>query len=316
VGFVFDIPLATRFRGIRRRRGLVWRGEAGWGEFSPFEDYAPADCVPWLRAAREAADQGFPPPVRSTVPVNATVPAVGPVEAAALVEAAGGVRTVKVKVAEPGQTADQEADRLAAVREALGPGGLIRIDANGAWDQDTAVERIKRLDRAAGGLEYVEQPCAATDDLAAVRRRVATPIAADESIRLAADPLEVVRLEAADIAVLKVQPLGGVRACLNLAAELGLPAVVSSAVETSIGLSLGVALAAALPRLDHACGLGTAQLLAGDLAVPGCRVQDGGLAVGRVSPDPQALARWAPSQATRTRWLERLGQVAALADAA
>ena len=137
-----------------------------------------------------------------------------------------------------------------------GPGGRVRVDANGAWSVDEAVTALRALDRAAGGLEYVEQPCAAVEDLAAVRRRVDVPIAADESIRRAEDPYRVRDLEAADIAVLKVQPLGGVRACLRIAEDIGLPVVVSSALETSLGLAAGVALAAALPTLDHACGLG------------------------------------------------------------
>ena len=148
-----------------------------------------------------------------------------------------------------------------------GPDGLIRIDANGAWDVDEAVRAIVALDRAAGGLEYVEQPVVPVEDLAVVRRRVDVPIAADESIRRAEDPYRVRDLEAADIAVLKVQPLGGVRACLRIAEDIGLPVVVSSAVESSIGIAAGVALAAALPELHHACGLATVQLLTDDVAV-------------------------------------------------
>ena len=154
----------------------------------------------------------------------------------------------KVKVAEPGQSPAEDEARVEAVRDALGPSGRIRVDANGGWDVDAAVAAIGRLDRAAGGLEYVEQPCASVEDLAAVRRAVGVPIAADESIRRAADPYRVRDLEAADVAVLKVQPLGGVRACLRIAEDIGLPVVVSSALETSVGIAAGVALAAALPE--------------------------------------------------------------------
>ena len=180
-----------------------------------------------------------------------------------------GCTTAKVKVADPGTALADDLARVEAVRDALGPGGRIRVDANGAWDVDDGGRRASReLDRAAGGLEYVEQPCAAVEDLAAVRRRVAVPIAADESIRRAADPYRVRDLEAADIAVLKVQPLGGVRACLRIAEDIGMPVVVSSALETSLGLAAGVALAAALPTLDHACGLATRSLLTGDVASP------------------------------------------------
>ena len=185
----------------------------------------------------------------TSVPVNVTVPACSPEQARAIVLASSGCRTAKVKVAEPGQAPAEDEARLEAVRDALGPDGLVRIDANGGWSVDDAVARIAVLERAAGGLEYVEQPCASVEELAAVRRRVQVPIAADESIRRAADPYRVRDLEAADIAVLKVQPLGGVRACLRIAEDIGLPVVVSSAVESSIGIAAGVALAAALPEL-------------------------------------------------------------------
>ena len=175
-----------------------------------------------------------------------------------------------MKVAEPGQTLADDQARLEAVRDALGPDGRIRIDANGGWSVDDAVAAIAVLDRAAGGLEYVEQPSPSVEDLAAVRRRVGVPIAADESIRRAEDPYRVRDLAAADIAVLKVQPLGGVRACLRIAEEIGLPVVVSSALETSVGIAAGVALAAALPDLPYACGLATVQLLTDDVAVSRC----------------------------------------------
>ncbi|MDR1119135.1 MAG: o-succinylbenzoate synthase, partial [Bifidobacteriaceae bacterium] len=314
VPYVYEIPLGTRFRGIERRRGVVWEGPAGWAEFSPFEEYPPSEAAAWWRAAREAAEAGFPPPVRRSVPVNVTIPAVGPARAEQLIAQAAGTTTAKVKVAEPGQTAAQEADRVAAVRSALGPRGRIRVDANGAWDVDTAVDRIRRLDRAAGGLEYAEQPCRTAEELARVRRLVAIPVAADESIRRAADPLRVKALQAADVVVLKAQPLGGVRACLRLAEALDLPVVVSSAVETSIGLAMGLALAAALPRLDFACGLGTLPLLEGDLVEDGLRPAAGELPVcGPVAPSPRLLQRWAAPAPVRAAWLERLDAARRLA---
>ena len=176
-----------------------------------------------------------------------------------------GCRTAKVKVADhPASLADDVA-RVEAVRDALGPGGAVRVDANGAWDVDTAVAAVRALDRAAGGLEYVEQPCRTIDELAAVRRRVDVRIAADESIRRADDPLRVAVAGAADVAVLKCTPLGGVRRALRVAEAAGLPCVVSSALETSVGLAAELALAGALPELDFACGLGTLALLDGDL---------------------------------------------------
>jgi o-succinylbenzoate synthase len=312
---VYAIPLRTRFRRISVREGVLVPGDAGWGEFSPFWDYDAAESAAWWRATREAADVGWPAPVRDRVPVNVTVPAVGPEQARALVLASGGCTTAKVKVAEPGQDAAQEADRLAAVRDALGPGGRIRVDANAAWDVDTAVDRLRLLDRAAGGLEYAEQPVASVADLARVRRRTHVPIAADESIRRAEDPMEVVRADAADIVVLKVQPLGGVRACLELAEQVGLPVVVSSALETSVGLAAGVALAAALPELPYACGLATAQLLTADVVLHPLLPVDGALRVAAARdlvPDLERLDATAADEATATRWAERLDAVLAV----
>jgi O-succinylbenzoate synthase len=304
---VYAIPLRTRFRGIDVREGVLWRGDAGWAEFSPFWDYDPQTCVPWLRAAREAADEGWPAPVRSEIPVNVTVPAVGPERAAAIVRA-GGCRTAKVKVAEPGQTESDDLARVEAVRDALGPGGRIRVDANGGWDVDTAIRVLKLLDRSE--LEYAEQPCRTVEELALVRRRQHVPVAADESIRRAEDPLRVARLGAADIAVLKVQPLGGVRACLDIAEKIGLPVVVSSALETSVGIAAGVALAAALPELPYACGLATVQLLERDVTADPLLPVGGMLPVRRPSVD-----RLGPAQAPddiAERWRTRMSAVEAL----
>jgi len=303
--------MTTRFRGITVREGMLVRGDAGWGEFSPFLEYDAAVAAPWLRAAREAADEGWPVPLRDRVPVNVTVPAVGPEQAAAIVRASGGCLTAKVKVAEPGQTLAEEQARLEAVRDALGPCGAIRVDANGLWSVDAAVAAIRALDRAAGGLEYVEQPVASVEDLAAVRRRVNVPVAADESIRRAEDPYRVRDLAAADIAVLKVQPLGGVRACLRIAEDIGLPVAVSSALETSVGIAAGVALAAALPELPYACGLATVALLTDDVAEQPLLPVDGELSVVPPRVDRTALSRLAATPDREQHWRARLAEVEA-----
>jgi len=309
---VFAIPMRTRFRAITVREGVLLRGAAGWGEFSPFLEYGPAVAAPWLHAAREAADEGWPAPLRERVPVNVTVPAVGPEQAAAVVRAGGGCRTAKVKVAEPGQDLGQEQARLEAVRDVLGPGGRIRVDANGLWSLEEAVRRIPLLARAAGGLEYVEQPCADVEDLARVRRRVDVPLAADESIRRAEDPYRVRDLAAADVAVLKVQPLGGVRACLRIAEDIGLPVVVSSALETSVGIAAGVALAAALPELPLACGLATVQLLGDDVVTHPLLPVDGHLPVERPEVDAEALRRTAAPPDRVEHWRQRLAALGSL----
>lgn len=284
---MFAIPMRTRFRGVTLREGALVRGPAGWGEFSPFPEYGPAECARWLAAANEAADEGWPAPLRTRIPVNVTVPAVGP-EAAHAIVAGSGCHTAKVKVAEPGQDEVDDLARVEAVRDALGPGGRVRVDANGAWSPDTAVRMIKAL----GELEYAEQPCATLGELADVRRRVDTPIAADESIRRAEDPLRVRAADAADVVVLKVQPLGGVRAALAVAEACGLPVVVSSAVETSVGLAAGLALAAALPELPYACGLGTLSLLEGDVVSEPLAAVDGVIEVRRPEVDEAALGRY------------------------
>jgi O-succinylbenzoate synthase len=300
--------MRTRFRGITVREGALLRGAAGWGEWSPFLEYDAAVAEPWLRAAEEAAAGDWPAPVRDRVPVNVTVPAVSAEQAHRIV-VDGGCRTAKVKVAEPGQKLADDQARLEAVRDAIGPDGQVRIDVNGGWDVDTAVASIAVLDRAAGGLEYVEQPCASVEELAAVRRAVDVPIAADESIRRAADPYRVRELDAADVAVLKVQPLGGVRACLRIAEDIGLPVVVSSALETSVGIAAGVALAAALPELPYACGLATVQLLERDIVTEPLLPVDGALPVRVPTVDESLVA--APLDRV-AHWEARLAEVRAL----
>ncbi|WNV75000.1 o-succinylbenzoate synthase [Geodermatophilus sp. DSM 44513] len=301
---VWSVPMRTRFRGIDVRDGVLVRGPAGWGEFSPFWDYDVAESRRWWAAAVEAACTGWPAPLRASVPVNVTVPAVDAGRAHAIVTASG-CRTAKVKVAEPGQTPADDLARVEAVRDALGPAGAIRVDANAAWDVDTAVARIRELDRV--GLEYAEQPCASLAELAALRRRVDVRIAADEVVRRAADPLRVDLREACDVVVLKVQPLGGVRAALEVAQAHGLPCVVSSALESSVGIAAGVALAAALPELPFACGLATVALLAGDVTSDPLLPVDGALPVRAVVPDRLADVAAGPDVAAR--WRARLAAV-------
>jgi len=304
---VFSIPLRTRFRGIDLREGMLLRGPAGWGEFSPFLEYDMVVAHRWLAAAREAAEQGWPAPRRDRVPVNVTVPAVAPEQVARIVRDSGGCRTAKVKVAQRGQSLADDIARVEAVRDAMGPAGRVRVDANGAWSVDEAVRAIRALQRH--DLEYVEQPCASLAELADLRRRVDVPLAADESVRNAEDPLKVAGLVAADIVVLKVQPLGGVRAALRVAEACGLPVVVSSALETSVGIAAGVALAAALPELPYACGLATGQLLLADVVTDPLVVVDGQLPVRRPSPDPAALDAVAATPERAAWWQARLDAV-------
>jgi o-succinylbenzoate synthase len=301
----FAIPMPTRFRGITVREGALIEGPAGWGEFSPFAEYGPRECARWLTCALESALTTWPAPLRDRVPVNVTVPAVGPEQAHAIVSRSG-CATAKVKVAEPGEPESADIARVEAVRDALGPAGKLRVDANAGWDVDQAARMLRAL--APFGLEYAEQPCATLAELAALRRLVDVPLAADESIRRAEDPLKVRAAGAADIVVIKAQPLGGVAAALEIAAACGLPAVVSSAVESSVGLAAGIALAAALPELDYACGLATMSLLAGDVTADPLAAAGGFLPVRRAVAGPAELARW---EADPAPWRARMAAAAA-----
>lgn len=305
----WSIPMTTRFRRITERDGLLLHGPAGWAEFSPFWDYEAVESAAWLRAALADATTERPAARREQIEVNATIPVVPAVLAHRLAQV-GGARTAKIKVADPGSTLAEDAERIEAVRDAMGPDARLRVDANAAWSLEEALAALPVLDRAAGGLEYAEQPCAALEDLATLRRVLDIPIAADESVRRAEDPLRVVRAEAADVLVMKVQPLGGVQRCLELAEQAGLPVVVSSALESSVGLSAGLALAAALPELPHACGLATATLLTGDLVEQPLHAAGGVLPVGRKEPAPELLERHAAPAELAARWEARLAACA------
>ncbi|MFI5086015.1 MAG: o-succinylbenzoate synthase [Actinomycetales bacterium] len=311
---VVAVPMKVRFRGVLVREALLLQGPAGWAEFSPFTEYGDAEAAPWLAGALEAGWLGYPEPVRDRIPVNATMPAVSADQVPEVLANFDGASTVKIKVAEPGGTLAQDLARVAAVRLAL-PGAKLRIDANAGWNEEQALAALAAL--ADVGLEYAEQPVAGIGGMARLRsqlRRRGIPvlIAADESVRKESDPLAVARAGAADLLVVKAAPLGGVRRALAVVARAGLPAVVSSALDTSVGIRAGVALAAALPRLDYACGLGTVALMAGDV-VRRPLVADGGfLAVRDAEPEPELLERYAADPDRRQWWLDRLRRVHAV----
>lgn len=301
--FPVSLPLRHRFRRVVSREAILIRGPAGWGEFSPFPDYPPEVTTRWLASALEGACTVWPTPRRSEVPVNVTVPAVDP-EVARHIVLTSGCRTAKVKVAEPGQRPEDDLARVEAVREAIGPEGKVRIDVNAAWTLDEATDRLHEL--AAFDLEYAEQPVRTIEEMVELRRRVPVRIAADEAVRMAADPLEVAERGAADVIVLKVQPLGGVARALDLAARAGLPTVVSSALETSVGIAAGVAAAAALPTLDYACGLGTVSLFYDDVVADPLLPVDGFLTTRRPEPEPELLEKHAATGDVAALMLRRL----------
>lgn len=308
---VVALPMNTRFRGVDVREALLFEGPQGWAEFSPFIEYADAEASTWLAAAIDFAYMEQPAPHRDRIPVNATVPAVDAAHVPEVLARFDGCRTAKVKVAERGQSMADDVARVRAVRDVMGPEGRIRIDANGGWNVDEAERVIHALGEL--DLEYAEQPCATVDELAELRYRVKHTgilIAADESIRKAADPLAVAQAKAADLIVIKAQPLGGVRRALRIVTETGLPAVVSSALDTAVGLSQGAALAASLPDLDFDCGLGTSSLFADDVAE--ARAVGGAVSAARAVPDAAALARLEAPSDRRDHWLARLERCFAL----
>ncbi|OBG30433.1 O-succinylbenzoate synthase [Mycobacterium alsense] len=298
---VVALPMRVRFRGITTRELALIEGPAGWGEFGAFVEYGPQEAAHWLASAIEGAYRPPPPVRRERVPINATVPAVPAAEVAEVLARFPGAGTAKVKVAEPGQTLADDVDRVNAVRELV---ETVRVDANGGWSVEQA-ERAAAALTADGPLEYLEQPCATVPELAALRARVDVPIAADESIRKADDPLAVVRARAADVAVLKVAPLGGVSALLAIAARIDIPVVVSSALDSAVGIAAGLTAAAALPQLPHACGLGTGGLFTEDVADVAVPV-DGYLPVSPVTPDPARLRALAAPAGRRQWWIDRV----------
>ncbi|MCU0295197.1 MAG: o-succinylbenzoate synthase [Candidatus Nanopelagicales bacterium] len=253
----FRLPLRTPFRGLTVRRGCLISGTHGWGEFAPFDDYSDGQASRWLACALEQADGLWPQPVRRRVGVNAIIPAVEP-DAAAAMALSSRCSTLKIKVGDA-----MGYRRVAAVRE-VAPTAALRVDVNGAWDLDTAITELRRL--APLVIEYAEQPVRSPADMRALRSAVDVPLAADESIRI--DRLFDEVAGFADVAVLKVAPLGGVRATLDVAQRVGLPVVVSSALDSSLGLAASVAAACCLPDTPGDCGLGTGVLFAQDTAVP------------------------------------------------
>jgi O-succinylbenzoate synthase len=310
---VVSLPLTTRFRGITTREAVLFEGPEGWTEFSPFVEYSDAEAATWLAAAIDFGWNPTPAALRDHITVNATLPAVDVSAVEGVLARFPGCRTIKIKVAEPGGLLAEDVARVARVRELLGPDGRIRVDANGAWNMDEAETAIHAF--APYDLEYVEQPCGSVEELTEIRSRVKymdIPIAADESVRKADDPLEVARAGAADILVIKAQPLGGIPAALSIVAAAGLPVVISSALDTSVGLSMGAHLAAALPELTLDCGLGTAALLAADVTDTPLLPVDGTIPVRRVEVSAALLDEYAADAERTAWWLDRVSRCHAL----
>ena len=283
---VIALPTRTNFRGINMREVALMQGPQGWGEFSPFLEYDDKECRPWLASAIEAATVARPKRYRDSIAVNGTIPELNDKkEIADLMRFYQGVKTFKVKV---GRNLNEDVARVARVFSNA-PKAAIRVDVNGLWSVDEALTHLYAYYEEIGPLEYVEQPCATVEELRELKSKIKIPlrIAADEAIRKAADPFAIDLTDAADLVMLKVQPLGGIQRSLEIAAHHGLPVVVSSALESAIGIEYGLDLAASISDLTHDCGLATGSLLASDVAAH--EIVDGKIALGHISPQLEGL---------------------------
>ena len=307
--FTVEIPMTVTFRGVNGRQSALICGPYGWGEFAPFLEYGPQESAAWLACALEAAWLPAPEPVRTRIPLNATLPAV-PAERVpeVLAKYEGEIQELKIKVAEKGQSLTDDIARVAAARDAL-PNARLKVDANMGYTLAGALDALRKL--CEYGIIYAEQPVASIEDMAALRFAIAKEglparIAADESIRKAEDPLKVARANAADLMVIKAAPLGGVRRALALVEQAQLPAVVSSALESSVGIATGASLAASLPTLRYGCGLGTVSLMAEDVTDEPLIARNGFMDLRTITPSLQRLERLATDEQTHQWWVERV----------
>ena len=279
---VVALPTETNFRGINIRECALFKGEYGWGEFSPFLEYGYEESAPWLKSAIEAATQPRPKLFRTSVKVNGTVPALNDsADIERIVDSFPGVQTFKVKV---GDNLAEDIARLARVKS-LRPQAKLRIDVNGNWSVEEAVTNLRAIYENIGPLEYAEQPCATVDELRELKEKLKVDIriAGDEVLRKAQDPFAVDLAGAVDVLMLKVQPLGGIARAHKLAEHHKLPVVISSALESAVGINHGLTLAASFSEMNFDCGLGTGSLLAANVAdLP---IIDGQIEITDVKPE-------------------------------
>jgi O-succinylbenzoate synthase len=305
---VVSVPMRVKFRGVHHRESVLFEGSHGWTEWSPFLEYEDEEAAIWLRAALEFGFAETPTIRTSAIDINATLAAVAAEQVEDQLSAFGKFRTVKIKVAEPGQTIADDLARVRRVHE-LHPEVAIRLDANGGFDVETAIELAKELALESIELQYFEQPVKTIGELAEVRlklARIGTKVAADESVRKVSDPLAVANANAADVLVIKAQPLGGIRSALDITREARLPVTVSSALETSVGISMGLHLAAALEVESFDAGLGTVALLADDVCDEPFIAENGLLYVKRAVASETKLARLAADSERTDWWRARL----------
>ena len=277
---VVALPMKTKFRGVTVREVALIQGEYGWGEFSPFLEYDDAESAPWLACAIEAATQPKPQIFRTEVAVNGTIPALNDKEELErVVNSFPDVSTFKVKA---GTNAQEDVARINTIRS-LRPHAKIRIDANGLLSVEQAVSLLQLV----GDIEYIEQPCATIQELRELKKRIDVKIVGDEVLRKAKDPFAIDLTGAVDYLMLKVQPLGGIKRAHQLAQHHKLPVVVSSALESAVGINYGLILAASFEDMNFDCGLGTGSLLAKNVAqLP---IVDGKIQISDVVPNLDGL---------------------------
>ena len=302
---IVAIPTRTNFRGVTIREAALFHGPAGWSEFSPFAEYSDEQSEPWLNAALEGAYSPWPKLERNSIGINATLPKVEIDRVPEILNRFPGAKTVKIKI----DSFESDNELVEAALD-FNPDFKVRLDVNGGWDLETALLNLYNFYLRFGKVfEYIEQPCLRIEDLKALKKEIPMKIAIDESIRqsLSSDFSDV--KEFADFAIIKWAPSGGITNANKLIEKIGLPAVISSALDTGIGISHGLALAASQSNLNFDCGLATTSLLESDVVIPPLEITAGTISVNRTSPDEKLVAKYLAPADRRLWWQNRIERI-------
>ena len=301
---VVAIPTKTNFRGVTVREAVIFKGSNHWSEFSPFLEYSDEESKPWLQAALSAAYNSWPNLIKKQIPINATLPNVSVERVPEILSKYPGAKTIKIKV----DSFEKDADLVEAALD-YNPEAKIRLDINGGWDLKNALLNLHDFHLRFGLVfEYIEQPCIELSDLGKLKAEIPMKIAVDESIRKSLDSDFSNLKEYADIAILKWQPIGGIEKAISLTKEIGLPVVISSALETGIGLSHGLALASALD-VTSSCGLATATLLESDIVMEDLSIINGEIEVLSRTPNQGLIEKYRAPEDRKVWWLERIKRI-------
>jgi len=302
---IVAIPTRTKFRGVTVREAAIFRGPAGWSEFAPFIEYNEMQSEPWLNAALEGAYKPWPELKRSKVGINATLPKVEVNRVAEILQRFPGAKTVKIKV----DDFENDSELVEAALD-FNPDFKVRLDVNGGWDLETALLNLYNYNLRFGKVfEYIEQPCLEISDLTKLKAEIPMKIAIDESIRSALQSDFAGAQDFADIAIIKWAPSGGITQANKLIKKIGLPAVISSALDTGIGISHGLALAAIQDELVFDCGLATLTLLEGDVVLSALEISDGAISVNRTVPNEDLLSKYQAAPDRRIWWEKRIEKI-------